>query len=302
MILATAAAPLLALALAGTAAAASVTVSPSSARPGDAVLVTVAGADAEPRGTLAGRPLVFFRAAEGWRALAPLPLELPLGPAAVEVDAGGPFTATLEIVDPAFRTSELRVSPRFVEPSRKAKKRMAADRKAFAEAQAQAFGPPLFAAPFDWPRRAGTTGRFGDQRTFNGKQESVHYGLDVEGPPGAPIVAANDGTVVLARDCYMSGRSVVLWHGAGVYSFYFHLSRIDVKPGATVRRGEPVGLLGATGRVTGPHLHWSVKVDGLYVDPESILRLDPFAATTATATSTATATMTSTETAAAPQD
>jgi murein DD-endopeptidase MepM/ murein hydrolase activator NlpD len=120
-------------------------------------------------------------------------------------------------------------------------------------------------------------GRFGDQRVYNGDVQGVHYGLDLKGRTGDPVAAANAGRVVLARHCYLSGRTVVVWHGAGVYTAYLHLSRMDVKPGQRVARGERLGRVGSTGRSTGPHLHWGVKVDGLWVDPESLLRLDPAA-------------------------
>jgi murein DD-endopeptidase MepM/ murein hydrolase activator NlpD len=79
---------------------------------------------------------------------------------------------------------------------------------------------------------------------------------------------------VLVRDAYMSGKTVLLWHGADVYTAYFHLDRVAVKQGATVRRGQRIGTLGRSGRVTGPHLHWSAKVGGLYVDPEALLAID----------------------------
>jgi murein DD-endopeptidase MepM/ murein hydrolase activator NlpD len=154
------------------------------------------------------------------------------------------------------------------------RKRIQADRKAFARAFAHPFAPPLFDASFDWPRRAPTSGRYGDQRVLNGKKASVHYGLDITGPTGSPIAAANDGEVVAARDAYYSGNTVVLWHGADLYTVYFHMSRVDVRVGQKVRRGQPIGALGATGRVTGPHLHWGVKVGGLYVDPLSVLAID----------------------------
>jgi murein DD-endopeptidase MepM/ murein hydrolase activator NlpD len=238
------------------------------------VLVEVRGGSVAPEGTLAARPLRFWRTPDGWRALAPLPIETAPGPAAAAIVAGVPLSATLEVVEPGFRTTTLSVSPRFVEPPPKAKRRIAADRKAFAAAFDQPFRPPLFQGPFGWPRAAGTTGRFGDRRTFNGTQASVHYGLDIDGALGAEVTASNDGEVVLARDCYMSGNSVVVWHGAGVYTVYFHLSRMEVRSGQAVKRGDRIGLVGATGRATGPHLHWSVKVDGLYVDPESLLRVD----------------------------
>ena len=116
--------------------------------------------------------------------------------------------------------------------------------------------------------------RFGDKRVFNGKMQSQHYGVDLDGAVGAPIIAAQDGEVVLVRHCYTSGRTVLLYHGAGVYSAYFHMSRTRVRAGQRVRRGQRIGDVGKTGRVTGPHLHFSMRVDGLYVDPASVLALD----------------------------
>jgi murein DD-endopeptidase MepM/ murein hydrolase activator NlpD len=94
---------------------------------------------------------------------------------------------------------------------------------------------------------------------------------------GTPILAANDGEVVMVRDNYYAGLTVLLWHGADLYTACFHLSRADVKPGQKVTRGERLGLSGSSGRATGPHLHWGVKVAGRWVDPESVLRLGAFA-------------------------
>jgi len=256
-------------------AAPAVELAPPVARPGDAVLVRVIGAAEEPRGTAAERPLVFWQEGEEWRALAALPSELAPGTIPVQIDArGAELSAALEVVDPAFPVRTLTVAKKFLAPPAAVQRRIAADRKAFARAFARKFAPPLFQDRFDWPRRAATSGRYGDQRTFNGERASVHYGLDVTGPVGAAIAAANDGEVVLVRDAYMSGQTVVLWHGAAVFTTYFHLSRVDVKVGQRLRRGEVLGALGASGRVTGPHLHWGVKVNGLYVDPESILGID----------------------------
>lgn len=266
-------APLLAL----LAAAPSLVLAPEAARPGDVVLVRVTGAgkaDA-PAGTLAGRPLAFWRAATEWRALAALPIETPVGELRAEATVrGAPLEATLRIVEPGFASRALTMPREFVEPPAAVKARIAADRQAFAEAYARPFAPPAFAARFALPRRAPLSGRYGDQRVLNGEKASVHYGLDVTGPRGAPVSAANAGTVVLVRDAYMSGRTVVLWHGAATYTLYFHLDRIHVRAGQQVRRGQRIGRLGSTGRSTGPHLHWSVRVDGLLVDPESLLAID----------------------------
>ncbi len=257
------------------AGAATAEVVPPTARPGDAVMLTVRGAEAEPKATVAGREVAFWRAGDAWRALASLPVEAAPGPAKAVVTAGRvALEATFAVVEPRFRSTTLSVPPRFVEPPPAARRRMKEDQKALAAAWETPFAPPLFRGAFGWPRRSETTGRFGDQRVYNGRKEGVHYGLDLTGRNGEPVAAANDGRVVLARDCYMSGRTVVIWHGAGLFTVYLHLSRMDVKPGGAVKKGQRIGLVGASGRATGPHLHWGVKVNGLYVDPESILRID----------------------------
>lgn len=259
----------------------SLALQPERARPGDAVLVTVRGAETAPQGTLAGRPLAFYPVAGGFRALAALPVEWEPGRLAVAATVSGAdgapeirLEAPLEVVEPGFPSKELGVAPRFIEPPPEARRRMRRDQAAFRRAFAQEPAPPAFAANFAWPRHAEVTGHYGDKRVFNGKKRSQHYGEDLEGRVGDPVAATNDGRVVLARSCYASGRSIVVWHGAGLYSVYFHLSRALVRPGDEVRRGQLIGRVGRTGRVTGPHLHWGVKLVDLYVDPESVLRLD----------------------------
>jgi murein DD-endopeptidase MepM/ murein hydrolase activator NlpD len=253
-------------------------LAPQIARPGDAVLVRVRGPrEPEPAATLGGRPLTFWAHRDERWAIAALPLETPPGAVRLEIAVAGPGegpSATLEVVEPGFPARALNVAPRFVAPPARVKARIARDRRAFAAAYARPFSPPRFSGNFDWPRRDRINGRFGDQRVFNGNTESVHYGLDIDGPRGAPIRAANDGEVVLARNCYYSGNTVVVWHGADLFTLYFHLDRIDVRVGANVRRGDRLGVIGSTGRSTGPHLHWSARAAGLLVDPESLLGID----------------------------
>ena len=251
-------------------------VAPDVARPGDAVLVAVEDADALPSGSLAGRPLRFWPAGERrWLAVAPLPIEAVPGPAAVEVSADGLSLAPpLELSPPGFATTTLSVPPRFLEPPPSARRRMALDQEALKKAWDQPFGPPRLSGPLTVPLDVEPSSRYGDQRVYNGKTEGVHYGLDLPGATGEPVGAAGAGEVVLARDCYMSGNTVILWHGAGVFTAYFHLSRMEVKAGDRVGRGQRIGRVGSTGRSTGPHLHWGVKVDGLWVDPRSATRLD----------------------------
>jgi len=187
--------------------------------------------------------------------------------------AGEQVPGALEVLPPGFRSTTLSVPPKFLEPPASAKKRIAADGAALGEAYAQPFGPPRYRGAMARPREGEVTGRYGDQRVYNGKVSGAHYGLDLDGAQGAPIQAAADGQVVLARDCYMSGWTTVVWHGAGIYSVYLHQAKVEVKAGQQVSRGQRIGRVGSTGRSTGPHLHWGVKVDGLWVDPDSLVRV-----------------------------
>ena len=227
-------------------------------------------------GTASGRRLRFFPTPSGAQAIAALPIELEPGTLSIEVRIPGradPLRATVEIVDPAFPETKLSVEPKFITPSPDQRKRMAEDQAAFREAFGRPFEAPLFAGPFGRPRDAATKGQYGERRTFNGKKQSQHYGTDLAGAVGEPVQATNDGVVILVRDCFASGKSIAISHGAGLFSVYFHLSEFDVRHGDHVRHGQPIGKVGKTGRATGPHLHFGVKVGDLYVDPESVYRL-----------------------------
>ncbi len=263
---------------------------PPRARPGDAVLLTVHGvrpADAgSASATVQGKKVRFFPVAGGVQGVVALPVELEVGTLPIEVvvepaassgtagaTAGTRLTATLEVVDPHFPETRLTVEPRYIAPSPAEKKRMEEDQAAFREAFARPFEPPLFQSPFVRPRDANVTGQFGERRMFNGKKQSQHYGTDLAGAVGEPVLAANDGVVALVRDCFASGKSIAIAHGAGLFTVYFHLSGFTVRPGEPVVRGQQIGKVGATGRVTGPHLHFGVKVVDTYVDPDSVYRL-----------------------------
>lgn len=256
---------------------------PAAAHPGDPVLVTVRGLTQVPTGTLGERPLRFYPTRDGFQALTGLPVELTPGavPVKVSVPATGEaapteLTGSLAVVPPGWPERTLKVANKFTtaKPPPEVVARQEADKAAFATAFAQAFVSPLFAENFAWPRQNTVTAPFGDLRTFNGKKQSQHYGTDLRGAVGEPVYAANAGTVVMTREAYASGNTVLVYHGAGLYTAYFHLSATDVKDGQRVERGQLLGKVGSTGRVTGPHLHWGVKVDDMWVDGETLLKLD----------------------------
>lgn len=258
-------------------AAPSAQLVPASARPGDAFVLLIRGADTAPRAEVAGRGLPFFPVKGGWAAVAALPVETAPGALAIPVllDGAPPLTARLTVSRARFPRRALQLDEKFVKPPPPdVQARIEADRAAIGHALDRPAAPPLFTGPFGWPREDKVTARYGERRTLNGVKPSQHYGVDMAGAEGAPVQASNAGEVVLVRDCWASGVTVILWHGAGLFTTYLHLSRALVAEGDRVERGQPVGLVGQTGRSSGPHLHWGVRVRDLYVDPESVLRLD----------------------------
>jgi hypothetical protein len=264
---------------------ASVHLQPGVARPGDAVLVTVLGVTKQPSGTLGPQTLDFLPVADGFQALVALSVEAQLGPRALTVElvpdgeTETTLSGTLEIVEPGWPRRELKVARKFTSPSKAEQLRSARDQKAFSDAFDVELEPWLFTDDFVWPRPPDITAPFGDLRLINGKKNSQHFGMDLDGDTGADIVASNAGEVVLVRDCFASGNTVLVHHGGRLFTAYFHLSKFDVKEGERVKPGQRLGRVGKTGRVTGPHLHFGVKLDGRWVDPASVLRLRFFEAT-----------------------
>ncbi len=123
------------------------------------------------------------------------------------------------------------------------------------------------------PMNSKITSSFGKARIYNSTLNGYHSGTDFRAKVGTPIVATNDGKVILARDRFYAGNSIIIDHGQGIYSCYYHLSKFDVKEGDMVRKAQVIGLSGDTGRITGPHLHFSFRVGGLQVDPLQLITL-----------------------------
>ena len=161
--------------------------------------------------------------------------------------------------------------------------KLAADRELKDAARKESQRLADWSVGFDWPVSGRISGVFGSQRILNGEPKTPHSGMDIAAPTGTPIRAPAPGIVRLAEsDMYFEGGLVLLDHGHWLESAFLHMSRIDVEPGQRVEKGDIIGAVGATGRVTGPHLHWSLKWAGRLVDPQ--LTLDPMAAAKASAT------------------
>jgi murein DD-endopeptidase MepM/ murein hydrolase activator NlpD len=173
-----------------------------------------------------------------------------------------------------FPTTKLRVNPRYAVVPDRSKQHISDDRKAFNKAYKTPNLGRLWEGPFARPVTGPVTSPFGTLRIFNGLVNSKHTGVDLGNKNGHPIKATQAGKVVLARKAFIAGNIIIIDHGAGLHTIYCHLSKFKVKTGQMVDKGETIGLVGSTGRVTGPHLHWGTRVQGVLVDPMSLLELN----------------------------
>ena len=173
-----------------------------------------------------------------------------------------------------FATEKLQVEKQFVEPSAEQIKRAEEERQKLRELFDRVTPERLWDGKFRIPLDGVTTGsNFGKRRILNGNPGSPHGGVDLPGTTGTPVHAAQRGRVVLAEELFFSGNTVVVDHGLGIYTFYGHLSEIGVKVGEALDAGAVLGKVGATGRVTGPHLHWGLTVERARVNPLLIVKL-----------------------------
>ena len=255
-----------------------VTQQARSVQPGELVVLTVT--TPKPVESLRARAfgvdLRPFRVDERtWRVLVGIDLNVKAGPHAVTMVPGAAkgdaVTHTLVVKPKAFPTRRLTVDDAFVNPPAAVTKRID-DEAARLNAIWDASAPErLWTDSFVRPVPQEANSRFGSRSVLNGQARSPHGGADFASPTGTPIKAPNAGKIVLAEDLYYTGGTVVIDHGLGLVSLFAHMSQIDVREGQTVDRGAVVGLVGATGRVTGAHLHWTLRANGARVDPLSLL-------------------------------
>lgn len=250
-----------------------------SLRPGELVVLTITTSDAVDRVHVRAfdRDVEPFRVDDlAWRALVGIDLDVRPGTYPVVVDAGGGPTHVaydLVVAGRTFRTRRLTVDEAFVTPPPSERDRIDREARLLDAIWTSRSPMRLWIEPFVRPVPGAATSAFGTRSVFNGKRRSAHGGADFLSPGGTPIHAPNAGRVVLARDLYFSGNTVVIDHGLGLLSMLAHLSIVDVREGDQVTTGQVVGRVGATGRVTGPHLHWAVRASGARVDPLAVLTL-----------------------------
>ena len=213
-----------------------------------------------------------------WYAFIGIDLDVTPGRYDAVIVARGSDTAQsmvhrLVVSTRAFGVRRLTVDPRFVTPPASALGRIDREQKWLAEILAVVSPQRLWSGRFVAPVDGAPASNFGQRSVFNGQPRGSHRGTDFASPAGAPVRAPGAGRVVLAEDLYYSGNTVLIDHGLGLFSLLGHLSRIDVHVGDLVDQGMSVGAVGATGRATGPHLHWTLRLGSAAVDPLSLLAL-----------------------------
>jgi len=267
---------LLLLCLAGATAGAAAGLPRESRVPGGLAIIELGGGESEP-GTVVfnDRRVPVLRADGRWLAIVGIPLDVAPGAHAATLEPGrGAERRRLEFFVTPKQYEEQRLSvpnQRHVDPSPEDLERIERERlrieAALGTYTAERFPELDLAAPVAGRRSSS----FGLRRVFNGQPRNPHSGMDIASPAGTPIKSPAAGRVLEAGDFFFNGNTVFVDHGRGVVTMYCHLSRIDVKPGDEVARGATLGLVGATGRVTGPHLHWGVAVNRALVDPALFL-------------------------------
>jgi murein DD-endopeptidase MepM/ murein hydrolase activator NlpD len=260
-----------------------ITVAARSIQPGEVVVLSARSA--EPLDTLRvhafGRDAEGFRVGPLWQVVLGIDLDARPGPVTVTFEGFSDgrrsvqATSTLVVKARTFPTRALRVDDAFVNPPAAVLTRIADDAAELAGLWTTSAPNRLWSGGFLRPVPGIANGAFGTRRIFNGQPRQPHGGADLLSPAGTPILAPNDGRVVLARDLYFTGNTVVIDHGLGLFSLLAHLSTVGVHTGDAVAGGATIGLVGATGRVTGPHLHWAMRLGGARVDPLSVLALLP---------------------------
>ncbi len=209
-------------------------------------------------------------------------LEQAPGPVLIRADAedesGRPLTGqrTLRVLDAHFPVRRLTVARAFVELDPETLERVTREKAVLDRLWETATPERLWHGPFRLPLDgAGPAFGFGERRIINGEPRSPHTGADFAAPPGAPVLAPQAGIVALVADHFFAGTSIILDHGLGLYTMYFHLQESLVQPGQRVAQGQAIARVGSTGRATGPHLHWGARLYGARIDPQELLHPVP---------------------------
>ncbi|MFM8845306.1 MAG: peptidoglycan DD-metalloendopeptidase family protein [Gammaproteobacteria bacterium] len=253
----------------------------SLAVPGGVAILDVPGETGRaPAVTFDGNRVMVLPGPAGWRAIVGIPLARAPGAAAIEIRSGNTIlTQGFTVAGKAYATQRLKVAPKHVDLSPQDAARVEQEQPRIRTAMATFTDAAPTTMNFVSPVKGPRSSSFGLRRVFNDQPRNPHSGMDIAAPTGTPIFAPAPGKVIENGDFFFNGNSVFIDHGQGLITLYCHLSKIDVEPGTEVKTGDKLGEVGATGRVTGPHLHWGVALNRAFVDPALFLSASATSAT-----------------------
>jgi murein DD-endopeptidase MepM/ murein hydrolase activator NlpD len=255
------------------------TAAPIQVKQGEIALVTLT---LEPEvqsvaGKFLNHPIPFFKkSGEEYAAMIGIDLDQPVGRQPLLVTwKNGESTdrreIAIEVVSASFGTETLKLPKAMVDLDPPTLARVEKEQARMKEIFNQSADQRLWEAAFIVPTEGKVAGTFGLRRIMNGQPRNPHTGEDISAPLGTPVLASNGGRVILVGDFYFNGHSIIIDHGLGLFSMYFHLAETAVKEGEIVTKGQPIGSVGQSGRATGPHLHWGVRLNGARVNPFSLI-------------------------------
>lgn len=252
-----------------------------SGKQGEVLVVTVP-VKGEPKrvvGHLLKREIIFFPQSDG-QYVGLLGLDMQDKPGQHDLTIQVEYTdhkerhkVTVLLMKEDYKVQHLKLPKKMVDLDSKTLIRVKRESKTLFKSFESVVPEPLWNGHFIEPVKGRVSGRFGSRRVINGQSKRPHSGEDIAAPKGTPVVAMNSGMVRLTMDHFFTGKGVILDHGLGLFSMYFHLDAVDVIQGQMVNKGHPIGKVGATGRATGPHLHWGVRLNGARIDPYSLLKV-----------------------------
>ena len=242
--------------------------------PGGIAVVPVPG-DVRPTVTVGGQPALVVKRDGAWHAFIGVSLDHhpgePLTAVVSRPASAASTTLSIDLETADYRVQRLNVDRKYVDPGAEALERIFAERKTIDAAIANWRPTDIDAIALIPPVPGRRSDSFGSRRIFNDQPRSPHKGMDIAAATGTPIVAPLEGIVTATGDYYFNGNTVIVDHGQGLISLYCHLSNIDVHEGQVVASGDRFGAVGATGRVTGPHLHFATYLNGTAVDPALLM-------------------------------
>jgi murein DD-endopeptidase MepM/ murein hydrolase activator NlpD len=259
---------------AATVTSTSIIIQPKKIGPGDIATIVVKNAAGPVEGTFNGKKIYFNSAKNSFKAVLGIDLNQEPGTYPLEIMSNGKkLLKKIKIVKKKYPVQRLTLPEDMVVLSPENEARTERDQKKTAviwPVESLRIWNGDFIDPLPG-KKVGTP--FGVRRIINKIPKNPHSGVDITADEGEPVLAPNDAVAVLVDDLFYSGHSVVLDHGQGIYTMFFHLSKINVKHGQAVMKGDVIALVGSTGRATGAHLHWGVRVQGAKVDPLELIRL-----------------------------